>query len=60
MTRKRYEKNIGDRRPTEESGVWEQGNTRRGYRGLYERTVNQAEEGADFDFLTASGSAGVS
>jgi dihydroxy-acid dehydratase len=29
--------------------------TRRGYRGLYERCVNQAEEGADFDFLTANG-----
>ena len=29
--------------------------TRRGYRGLYERCVNQAHEGADFDFLTASG-----
>jgi dihydroxy-acid dehydratase len=28
---------------------------RRGYRGLYERCVNQAHEGADFDFLTASG-----
>lgn len=28
---------------------------RRGYRGLYERTVNQAHVGADFDFLTASG-----
>ncbi|KAK6378830.1 hypothetical protein LTS17_006533 [Exophiala oligosperma] len=28
---------------------------RRGYRGLYERCVNQAETGADFDFLTASG-----
>jgi dihydroxy-acid dehydratase len=27
----------------------------RGYRGLYERCVNQAEEGADFDFLTAAG-----
>jgi len=27
----------------------------RGYRGLYERCVNQAEEGADFDFLTATG-----
>lgn len=27
----------------------------RGYRGLYERHVNQAEEGVDFDFLTASG-----
>jgi dihydroxy-acid dehydratase len=29
--------------------------TKRGYRGLYERTVNQAHEGADFDFLAASG-----
>ncbi|THY70008.1 dihydroxy-acid and 6-phosphogluconate dehydratase [Aureobasidium pullulans] len=29
----------------------------RGYRGLYERSVNQAEEGADFDFLTALGPA---
>lgn len=28
---------------------------RRGYRGLYERHVNQSEEGADFDFLTAFG-----
>lgn len=27
----------------------------RGYRGLYLRTVNQAHQGADFDFLTASG-----
>lgn len=27
----------------------------RGYRGLYERCVNQAEEGVDFDFLTAEG-----
>lgn len=29
--------------------------TRRGYRGMYERSVNQAHRGADFDFLTASG-----
>ncbi|PLN77842.1 putative dihydroxy-acid dehydratase [Aspergillus taichungensis] len=28
---------------------------RRGYRALYERSVNQAEEGADFDFLMATG-----
>ncbi|KAI5272260.1 dihydroxy-acid and 6-phosphogluconate dehydratase [Aureobasidium subglaciale] len=28
---------------------------KRGYRGLYEQCVNQAEEGADFDFLTAAG-----
>lgn len=29
--------------------------SQRGYRGLYVRSVNQAQEGADFDFLTASG-----
>ncbi|KAI9374564.1 dihydroxy-acid/6-phosphogluconate dehydratase [Aspergillus egyptiacus] len=28
---------------------------RRGYRGLYERSVNQAQDGADFDFLAADG-----
>ena len=27
----------------------------RGYRGLYMRSVNQANQGADFDFLTAAG-----
>ncbi|KAF7185712.1 putative dehydratase IlvD1 [Pseudocercospora fuligena] len=27
----------------------------RGYRGLYEASVNQAQYGADFDFLTANG-----
>lgn len=31
------------------------GEKRRGYRGLYEGTVNQAEKGADFAFLTADG-----
>lgn len=29
--------------------------TKRGYTGLYQRSVNQAQEGADFDFLTAAG-----
>ena len=29
--------------------------SKRGYRGLYKRSVNQAHEGADFDFLTAVG-----
>ncbi|KAI7221367.1 dihydroxy-acid and 6-phosphogluconate dehydratase [Hortaea werneckii] len=33
------------------------GEQRRGYRGLYETAVNQAENGADFDFLTAAGAA---
>jgi hypothetical protein len=35
--------------------VWKERKVKRGYRGLYERSVNQAEEGADFDFLTAAG-----
>lgn len=39
----------------EQAGVWKQRERRRGYRGLYERSVNQAEDGADFDFLTAAG-----
>ncbi|KAI5465338.1 dihydroxy-acid/6-phosphogluconate dehydratase [Mariannaea sp. PMI_226] len=34
---------------------WEARNGMRGYRGLYMRHVNQAEVGADFDFLTAEG-----
>lgn len=34
---------------------WVARESMRGYRGLYMRSVNQAEEGADFDFLTARG-----
>lgn len=30
-------------------------NAQRGYRGLYARSVNQAQDGVDFDFLTARG-----
>ena len=41
-----------------EQVVWVERKARRGYRGLYERCVNQAEEGADFDFLTAVGPRG--
>ncbi|PVH76515.1 dihydroxy-acid and 6-phosphogluconate dehydratase [Cadophora sp. DSE1049] len=37
------------------NGVWKERKFKRGYRGLYERCVNQAEEGSDFDFLTAAG-----
>jgi dihydroxy-acid dehydratase len=37
---------------------WAARETMRGYRGLYMRSVNQAEDGADFDFLTAAGPAG--
>ncbi|OJJ44165.1 hypothetical protein ASPZODRAFT_72382 [Penicilliopsis zonata CBS 506.65] len=36
-------------------GPWAERRQRRGYRGLYERSVNQAQEGVDFDFLTAAG-----
>lgn len=42
-----------------DGGVWRERRRRRGYRGLYERCVNQAEEGADFDFLTAAGPSGI-
>jgi dihydroxy-acid dehydratase len=38
-----------------QSKVWTERTKKRGYRGLYERSVNQAENGADFDFLTAAG-----
>ena len=39
----------------DKSSTWNERETRRGYRGLYEREVNQAHEGADFNFLTAKG-----
>ncbi|RYP51909.1 hypothetical protein DL768_002877 [Monosporascus sp. mg162] len=39
------------------AGSWVARNSMRGYRGLYMRSVNQAELGADFDFLTARGPA---
>ncbi|KAK3689094.1 dihydroxy-acid/6-phosphogluconate dehydratase [Podospora appendiculata] len=48
----------GERRRREGGGVWEARRGVRGYRGLYMREVNQAEEGADFGFLTAAGPAG--
>lgn len=38
-----------------EAGVGMQRQRRRGYFGLYERSVNQAQNGADFDFLSANG-----
>ncbi|TVY84650.1 putative dehydratase IlvD1 [Lachnellula suecica] len=46
-----------EKRNTERTiaGVWEERKTKRGYRGLYERSVNQAEDGADFDFLSCKG-----
>ncbi|KAL5360196.1 dihydroxy-acid/6-phosphogluconate dehydratase [Aspergillus floccosus] len=36
-----------------DEGVVQERQARRGYRGLYERSVNQAHVGADFDFLVA-------
>ncbi|PCG95880.1 Aconitase/3-isopropylmalate dehydratase, swivel [Penicillium occitanis (nom. inval.)] len=48
------ERRVAERRKDIERSVGEK-KSQRGYRGLYIRSVNQAEEGADFDFLTASG-----
>ena len=48
--------NSGDGSPE----VWISRKSQRGYRGLYERNVNQADEGCDFDFLTAHGPEGRS
>ncbi|KAK9422644.1 hypothetical protein SUNI508_00507 [Seiridium unicorne] len=39
----------------ETQSPWLARESMRGYRGLYMRSVNQADEGADFDFLTAAG-----
>ena len=52
---KRRELLVGGRGVPPQPSVLSERATKRGYRGLYERTVNQAHEGADFDFLTASG-----
>ncbi|RDW64988.1 putative dihydroxy-acid dehydratase-2 [Coleophoma cylindrospora] len=50
------EEEIAERlREKEEAPVVVERRRKRGYRGLYEREVNQAEEGADFGFLTAKG-----
>ncbi|PWY82777.1 dihydroxy-acid dehydratase, partial [Aspergillus eucalypticola CBS 122712] len=40
-----------------EESAWRKRQHTRGYRGLYEREVNQAHLGADFGFLTANGPA---
>lgn len=47
-----------EERKKETGGVWKERETLRGYRGLYMREVNPAEEGADFGFLTAVGPRG--
>ena len=46
---------IAERRSTAVPSAWETRERTRGYRGLYMRSVNQAQHGADFDFLTAHG-----
>lgn len=49
-------KRLQERRDAAESAGIEAATKReRGYRGLYKRTVLQADRGADFDFLTARG-----
>lgn len=43
---------------TDSTAPWVTRDSTRGYRGLYLRSVNQAEFGTDFDFLTAAGPRG--
>ncbi|KAK5630619.1 hypothetical protein RRF57_006334 [Xylaria bambusicola] len=45
---------MGERKE-EGSDPWVARRRMRGYRGLYMREVNQADQGADFEFLTAEG-----
>ena len=49
------EQRIASRKLKLEATVTASASHTRGYRGLYMRTVNQAQQGADFDFLTAAG-----
>ncbi|RYN23561.1 putative dehydratase [Alternaria tenuissima] len=49
------EQRIASRKLELEATVTASASHTRGYRGLYMRTVNQAQQGADFDFLTAAG-----
>lgn len=46
---------IQERQSTMTASPWSTREKTRGYRGLFMRSVNQAEQGADFDFLTAQG-----
>ncbi|KAI0456369.1 dihydroxy-acid/6-phosphogluconate dehydratase [Xylaria acuta] len=49
-------KNVeGENGKQEREDPWVARHGMRGYRGLYMREVNQADRGADFDFLTAEG-----
>lgn len=53
--RQEHLQNILDDGNGEAGPHWLKEKQTRGYRGLYVRSVNQAHEGADFDFLTAAG-----
>lgn len=56
--KRRLEKRKGDQQQQQKGGKTAANRIaapKRGYRGLYESRVNQAELGADFDFLTAKG-----
>ncbi|KAL2213049.1 dihydroxy-acid and 6-phosphogluconate dehydratase [Sarocladium strictum] len=44
---------------SESTAPWATRDETRGYRGLYLRSVNQAQHGTDFDFLTAAGPKGT-
>jgi dihydroxy-acid dehydratase len=50
---------IALRRAATVGDAWVARHGLRGYRGLYARSVNQAQFGADFDFLTARGPGGL-
>jgi len=56
IQRRRVERAAGEV-TQKKSGTWKARKTTRGYRGLYERNVNQAHKGCDFDFLSADGPA---
>lgn len=45
----------GENGKKESEDPWVARHGMRGYRGLYMREVNQADRGADFEFLTAEG-----
>lgn len=54
IERRREERRVAMAREGGGEGCpWKEREKMRGYRGLYMRSVNQADQGADFDFLTA-------
>jgi dihydroxy-acid dehydratase len=62
VTEKEIHKRVEERKGSVENSSETKGVPRiakRGYARLYQQTVNQAEHGADFDFLTALGAAGT-